>query len=73
MITRAYRAIKKASYFRTELRFHPTSENVARVVPELPSDVVVISTEEIFKGIDYQHAQPFRVIWPLAFREEIDS
>ncbi len=54
MITRAYRSISKNSFFDGELYFHPTSENVARVVPELPSDIKIVTTEEIFADIDYQ-------------------
>lgn len=54
MITRAYRKVSENSFFDGELYFHPTSENVARVLPELPEDIKVVSTEEIFAGIDYQ-------------------
>lgn len=54
MIAETYRKIANNSYFGDELYFHPTSDNVARVVPDLPKDVKVVSTDEIFAGIDYQ-------------------
>ncbi len=54
MVERAFRAIAKNSFFGDALAFHPTSENVARILPELPKDIKTVSTEEIFAGIDYQ-------------------
>jgi len=54
MITTAYREIRDNSWIGDELYFHPTSESVARVAEELPDDVLVISTDELFAGITYQ-------------------
>ncbi len=54
MVTRAFRAIAAGAYFGDKLAFHPTSENVARVVPDLPADIQIVTTDELFAGIDYQ-------------------
>lgn len=54
MVNRAFHSIAESSYFGKELVFHPTSENVARIVPDLAKDIRTVTTEEIFAGIDYQ-------------------
>ena len=54
MIALAYEAIEEASYFGAELYFHPTSEAIAAEAAKLPKTVRVISTDELFEGIDYQ-------------------
>jgi hypothetical protein len=54
MIATAYRAIAASSYLGDVLRFHPTSEAVGLVAATLPPDILQISTEELFAGIDYQ-------------------
>ena len=54
MITTAYRAIAEATWFGDELYFHPGSEAVAAVAESLPDDVKIITTDELFAGIDYQ-------------------
>ncbi len=54
MIKLAYDAIREQSYFGDELYFHPTSETIAAEAKKLPKDVKVISTDELFEGIDYQ-------------------
>jgi len=54
MITTAYRLIRDNAYFGGELYFHPSSQNVESRVPDLGSDVEIITTEELFEGISYQ-------------------
>lgn len=54
MITTAYRAIRDNSYFGNELYFHPTSTAIDTLVPSLPDDIKVITTDELFAGIVYQ-------------------
>lgn len=54
MITTAFRAISDNSYFGSELAFHPTSESVATSARELPDDIEIVTTEQIFADIDYQ-------------------
>lgn len=53
MVTTAYELLKSAVWFGDRLFFHPTSENVERLVPDLAASVKVISTDEIYAGITY--------------------
>jgi hypothetical protein len=54
MIAVAYASIAARAYFGEELRFHPTSEAVAKEAQKLPATVKQISTDQLFAGIDYQ-------------------
>ncbi|MBA3458419.1 MAG: hypothetical protein H0T46_00540 [Deltaproteobacteria bacterium] len=54
MITTAYRAIAKATYFGKRLAFHASSEEQRAVARELAKDIRVITTEELWAGITYQ-------------------
>ncbi len=54
MIERAFRMIEESTYFGGDLVFHPTSDSVARAASTLPDDIPVVTTEELFEGIDYQ-------------------
>ncbi len=53
-VTEAYRAIAANAWIGDRLFFHPTSESVHMLVEALPGDVKVITTDELFAGIDYQ-------------------
>ncbi len=54
MIAFAYRRIAGATFVGSRLYFHPTSEAVAAAAAALPASVPVITTEELYAGIDYQ-------------------
>ncbi|MBV1860141.1 MAG: PEP/pyruvate-binding domain-containing protein, partial [Nannocystaceae bacterium] len=54
LIAEAYYAIEASSFFGQELYFHPTSEAVEREAANLPDDVRVITSDELYEGIDYQ-------------------
>lgn len=54
MITTLFRGVAAEAYFGDELRFHPTSESVAVEAAKLPDDVPVVTTDELYDGIDYQ-------------------
>jgi pyruvate, water dikinase len=54
LITEAYRAIRDATYFGQELFFHPSSDKVALEAKNLPEDVKIITSEELYKDIVYQ-------------------
>jgi hypothetical protein len=54
MITTLYRSVHGAAFFGPSLVFHPTSEAVEAEAKKLPSDVPVMTTDEIYAGIDYQ-------------------
>jgi len=54
MIADAYRRIAAGAYFGGDLFFHPTSLSVESEAENLPDDVPVITTDELFDGITYQ-------------------
>ena len=54
MIATAYRNIASNAYFGQKLYFHPTSQAIELEAEDLPADVKVITTEELFAGITYQ-------------------
>ncbi|MBX7082505.1 MAG: PEP/pyruvate-binding domain-containing protein [Nannocystaceae bacterium] len=54
MIESLFRATAGDSYFGHALAFHPTSENVAIEADKLPDDIPVVTTDELYAGIDYQ-------------------
>lgn len=54
MIRQAYGKIAASAYFGDSLYFHPTSKSVEDVAKTLPASVKVITTDELYAGIDYQ-------------------
>lgn len=54
MITKAYQKIADSCYFGDSLYFHPTSQAIEVVAKKLPSSVKIVTTDELYSGIDYQ-------------------
>ncbi|HEY6080875.1 MAG TPA: PEP/pyruvate-binding domain-containing protein [Polyangiaceae bacterium] len=54
MIELLYRAVASSAYFGPALKFHPTSEAIAKTAEKLADDVQQISTDELYAQIDYQ-------------------
>jgi hypothetical protein len=54
MIAKIYRAVRDAVYFGPALLFHPTSETIESERDQLPDEVAVITTDELYEDIDYQ-------------------
>lgn len=53
-ITAGYRSVRDHGYFGAQLYFHPTSTAIESLIPDLPADVKVVSTEQLFAGEVYQ-------------------
>ncbi|MBM4355615.1 MAG: hypothetical protein FJ109_17800, partial [Deltaproteobacteria bacterium] len=53
MVAKSYDLIAAAAFFGNVLYFHPTSESVAKIVPDLPERVKVITTEQLFAGVTF--------------------
>lgn len=53
-ITQAFRRIAGEQAFGGKLGFHPTSSAVEAVAAGLPDDIDVVTTDDLFAGIDYQ-------------------
>jgi hypothetical protein len=54
MITLAFNRIRDNAYFGEDLLFHPTAEAVETVAADLSEDIPIITTDELFEGINYQ-------------------
>ena len=54
MISQAFEQICDSSFFGKDLYFHPTSQVIEKTAQSLPASVKVITTDELYKGIDYQ-------------------
>lgn len=72
LITTAYDQLRAHTWFGCELYFHPTSEDVAARVPDLPEHVKVITTAELFDGITYQPLNLGTSMGQLAFYSSTD-
>ncbi|WP_438019444.1 PEP/pyruvate-binding domain-containing protein [Sorangium sp. So ce315] len=67
MIATLFRAVQGASFFGSKLAFHPTSESVAVEAARLPADIPVVSTDDLYAGIDYQPLSLGKAIGRLRF------
>jgi hypothetical protein len=54
MMETLFRAVAAQAYFGRELAFHPTSEAVAAEAALLPADIPILTTDELYAGIEYQ-------------------
>jgi hypothetical protein len=54
MIQKLYAKVKASAFFGPALAFHPTSEAVTAQAKKLPASVRVVSTDDLYKQIDYQ-------------------
>ena len=54
MIERLFNKVKGAVFFKNDLYFHPTSEDVEARAKELPASIKMKTTDEIFAGTAYQ-------------------
>ena len=54
MMLTLYEAVKAHAYFGERLVFHPSSDAVALEAKKLPASVKVMTTDELYQGIDYQ-------------------
>jgi hypothetical protein len=54
MITKLFDKVKASAFFGPALAFHPTSDAVAVEAKKLPKSVRVVTTDDLYKEIDYQ-------------------
>lgn len=72
LIATAYDQLQANTWFGCDLYFHPTSEDVAARVPDLPAHVNVITTDELFDGITYQPLNLGTSMGQLSFYSDAD-
>ncbi len=75
MITTAFRKIRENVWIGDKLSFHPTSASVETVAAGLPADIPVLSTDDLYAGIDYQPLNPGTSTGLLSFHtaDEVDG
>lgn len=72
LIAQLFRAVRDRTWFGDALRFHPTSEAVAAEAARLPDDIPLVTTDELFAGIDYQPLNLGTTIGRLRFVRAAD-
>jgi hypothetical protein len=71
-IEKAFRKVRAALWDGARLAFHPTSDAVEREAAKLPPDVPVVTTGQLFAGIEYQPLNLATSIGQLRFFSEAD-
>ena len=54
MMETLFRAVKSHAFFGPGLKFHPTSDAIGLEAAKLPKDIQVVTTDQLYRGIDYQ-------------------
>jgi pyruvate,water dikinase len=54
MVAEGFGIVADSAFFGPELYIHPTSEAIAAVAEDLPSSIGIITTDDLFEGIEYQ-------------------
>lgn len=67
MITTLFDKASRASYFGPTLAFHPTSSALQTVAATLPARIPVLTTDELYAGIDYQPLSTGEAVGRLHF------
>ncbi|HKQ68767.1 MAG TPA: PEP/pyruvate-binding domain-containing protein [Polyangiaceae bacterium] len=67
MITKLFEAIKTHAYFGRALVFHPTSQALEIEAKSLPASVKIKTTDDIFRGTDYQPLNLGEAVGQLRF------
>lgn len=75
LVELAFDAIRDHAFFGRELHFHPSSLAVEAVARDLPDDIPIVTTDELFAGIDYQPLNTGTTMGLLTFRtaKEVDG
>lgn len=76
LLVEAFEIVRKATYFGDDLALHPSSVAAESAIPELESrQVPVITTDELYEGIDYQPLTLGRSCGKLVFyrSEELET
>ena len=54
MMQTLFEAVQAHAFYGAQLKFHPTSDAVALEAKKLPASIPVVTTEQLYQGIDYQ-------------------
>jgi hypothetical protein len=75
LIRTAFDIVRRGTWLGAELAFHPTSSRLDGIVAELPSTIPIVTTDQLYQGIDYQPLNPGTSTGILRFRrsEDVDG
>lgn len=76
LVTTAFDRIRENAWFGPKLRYHPSSVlHQDQVVPNLGADVPIVTTEELFVGVEQQTYNPGETTGVLRFytADEVDG
>ena len=54
MMETLFRSVKSHAFFGPGLKLHPTSDAIAAEAAKLPKDIPIVTTDDLYAGIDYQ-------------------
>ncbi len=69
MIAAAFYKIAENSWIGDKLGFHPTSVAIEAVATSLPADIPIVSTDDLYEGVDYQPLNPGTSTGILTFHD----
>jgi hypothetical protein len=75
LIETAFDIVRDNTWLGSDISYHPTSVRLETAAAQLPSDIPITSTGELYEGIDYQPLNPGTSTGILRFRtaEEVDG
>jgi hypothetical protein len=75
MVAAAFHAIQANAYFARDLAFHPSSAAQDALLPLLPTDIPIITSDELYAGVEYQPYNLGTTTGFLTFRtrEEVEG
>ncbi|MFT6819666.1 MAG: hypothetical protein ACJATT_003490 [Myxococcota bacterium] len=72
MIEGAFDAIRDNAWMGSDLMLHPSSDTVMRNTVDLPDDIPIITTDELFTGIDFQPLNLGETVAQVSFKRAAD-
>jgi len=75
LIETAFDIVREKTWLGADISYHPTSVRLETAAAQLPADIPITSTGELYEGIDYQPLNPGTSTGILRFRtaEEVDG
>jgi hypothetical protein len=75
LIATAFDIARRGTWLGAELAFHPTSSRLDGITKDLPSTIPIVTTDQLYEGIDYQPLNPGTSTGILRFRrsEDVDG
>jgi hypothetical protein len=72
LIATAFEIVRRGTWLGSQLAFHPTSSRLDGIVEALPSSMPIVTTDQLYQGIDYQPLNPGTSTGILRFRSSDD-